>query len=338
MSPKLTPEFCIEVAEKIKAELLSGRFMPGDRLPSYSEILKTIPYSRITIRGAVELLKEQGFIVGKERCGLFVHDHPPHLSRIGFVLPDNEARSLHWATMVSLAPAVAKKIGCACTIYRNTHRGELNFGDRPSLLRDASQNLLAGFFFAYGPPDWPELHTIPKVGFSCVDYPNGGRIDLDWDSFAKQAVARLRAANKSKIALIGLGEAPILVAIERELAHAGITVPPAWRLTTGHPPIGGVAIAQLLMSLPKKQRPDGIILVDDDITEPVTRGILQSGNYDPSILVLSHANYPVLPQTAFPIEFIGYDLEAVLRAGFQMILSMRMNRPTERIIRIAIKV
>ena len=327
MSPKLQPEFQLDVAHQIKCRILAGDWQPGSRLPSYSELECLFPYSRITLQMAMSLLKRQGFVTSEERKGFFVHPCPPHLYHFGLVFPHSARCSLFWEALDREAPGVAREFQSTCTIYRDVADAMRNFGDRECLLANAREQCIAGLVFPIAPPEWVEIADIPTVAISCLDFPQGARVDLDIGSFSRQAVDMMRARGRYRVAIVGLGEAPILSATESALRKAGIAVPPEWRLLTGHPPAGGYAIARLLMSLPADERPNGLILVDDDVVTPFSAGLRDSGSFDPeSMDVIAAANWPCLPETAVPVRFLGFDMQAVMRHSFATIRSMRLQQ------------
>ncbi len=323
MSPKFEPDYLLNVAESMKREIVAGLVMPGDRLPPYTELEKKYRHSRMTIQSAINLLKEQGFITSEERRGLFVSRIPPHLTRYGFVLPEDEERSWFWRCLATEFPGVVRERQGEAVIFRKGESVIESEGDRKSLLEQGRQQRLAGVIYPYKPPLRPDLASIPQVAISCVDFPQGGRVDLDVDSFAQQAVSWMLERGRKRIALMGLGDAPIVKSTEQMLAKAGVPVPPAWRLLTRYP-LGVSAIAQLLMSLPKGRRPDGIIVVDDDIVEFVCAGLEVAGaELGRSLDVVSHVNWPWPAISGLPLRRLGYDMRDTLRCGLDMIDAAR---------------
>jgi len=60
------------VVEAIKRDILSGRLKPGDQIPSLSELRATHHCSYGTIRGAILVLRAEGWIEGFQGRGTFV--------------------------------------------------------------------------------------------------------------------------------------------------------------------------------------------------------------------------------------------------------------------------
>jgi len=76
-APETTPSTLrVHVLKTLRADILSGRYKPGDRL-NESEIARQLNISRIPIREALSQLQEQGLVMNHERRGMFV----THLNR-----------------------------------------------------------------------------------------------------------------------------------------------------------------------------------------------------------------------------------------------------------------
>ena len=68
----------VQIAEQLKAEILSGNLVPGSRLPAESELINSSKLSRITVRKGLELLVDEGWIVRKQGLGSFVRGAVDH--------------------------------------------------------------------------------------------------------------------------------------------------------------------------------------------------------------------------------------------------------------------
>ncbi len=78
----------LQVANALRAAILTKQFQPGDRLPSGSELSKRYGVARMTIQQALRLLRDDGLIVSRQGSGVFVRartERPvglrPHLER-----------------------------------------------------------------------------------------------------------------------------------------------------------------------------------------------------------------------------------------------------------------
>jgi DNA-binding FadR family transcriptional regulator len=63
-----------QIARSIGMEILGGKFLPGDALPSESELLKRFRVSRTVLREVYKTLAAKGLLVSKTRVGTRVQD------------------------------------------------------------------------------------------------------------------------------------------------------------------------------------------------------------------------------------------------------------------------
>jgi len=78
----------LQVANTLRAAILTKQFAPGDKLPSGQELAKRYSVARMTIQQALRLLKDDGLIVSRQGSGVFVRartERPvglrPHIER-----------------------------------------------------------------------------------------------------------------------------------------------------------------------------------------------------------------------------------------------------------------
>jgi GntR family transcriptional regulator len=68
-----TPYY-IQVAGALREEITSGKFRPGDRLPSEAELRERFRVSTATVRGAFDQLRAEGLVVSRQGAGSFVRE------------------------------------------------------------------------------------------------------------------------------------------------------------------------------------------------------------------------------------------------------------------------
>lgn len=61
-----------EVADRLQAEILSGKIEPGSRLPTEAALMRAMGVSRTVIREAVAALRAEGLVVTRQGVGAFV--------------------------------------------------------------------------------------------------------------------------------------------------------------------------------------------------------------------------------------------------------------------------
>jgi DNA-binding transcriptional regulator YhcF (GntR family) len=77
-----------QVANAIRAAILTRKFAPGDKLPSGSELAQRYGVARMTVQQAMRLLREEGLIVSRQGSGIYVRERitravalRPHVER-----------------------------------------------------------------------------------------------------------------------------------------------------------------------------------------------------------------------------------------------------------------
>lgn len=77
-----------QVANALRAAILTRKFQPGDKLPSGPQLAETYGVARMTVQQAIRLLRDDGLIVSRQGSGVFVRERTerpvglrPHLER-----------------------------------------------------------------------------------------------------------------------------------------------------------------------------------------------------------------------------------------------------------------
>ena len=77
-----------QVANALRAAILTRKFAPGDKLPSGPQLAETYGVARMTVQQAVRILRDEGLIVSRQGSGVFVRERTerpvglrPHLER-----------------------------------------------------------------------------------------------------------------------------------------------------------------------------------------------------------------------------------------------------------------
>jgi len=66
-----------QVADMLREKIQRGELEPGDRLPSESELAEHFNLTRMTIRHAIQDLKNEGLVISEHGRGVFVRAAPP---------------------------------------------------------------------------------------------------------------------------------------------------------------------------------------------------------------------------------------------------------------------
>lgn len=77
-----------QVANALRAAILTRTFTPGEKLPSGPELSKHYGVARMTVQQAIRLLRDEGLVVSRQGSGVFVRERTerpvglrPHLER-----------------------------------------------------------------------------------------------------------------------------------------------------------------------------------------------------------------------------------------------------------------
>jgi len=81
----------IEIYEVIKNAILDGTYLPGEKLPSEHDYCEEYQTSRGTVRRALEMLAEEGFVYSLHGKGVFVLEKAPITFSFGGLVSFKEA-------------------------------------------------------------------------------------------------------------------------------------------------------------------------------------------------------------------------------------------------------
>src|SRR5258708_8552148 len=73
----LQPPKYQQILENIKNDILSGRYQPGQKLPSEAALLKRFGASRITVGRALRELQQAGLVPRRKGSGTYVGNASP---------------------------------------------------------------------------------------------------------------------------------------------------------------------------------------------------------------------------------------------------------------------
>ncbi|MGH3773412.1 MAG: GntR family transcriptional regulator [Pseudonocardiaceae bacterium] len=78
----------VQVANALRAAILTKKFHPGDKLPTRNELAKTYSVAPMTVQNALRELRDEGLIVSRQGSGVFVRERTerpvglrPHIER-----------------------------------------------------------------------------------------------------------------------------------------------------------------------------------------------------------------------------------------------------------------
>ena len=317
-----------QVEHAIKDLIVSGEWKLGEKLPTYDELEIRFQVSRITLQQVVSQLKRDGYITSRVRQGLFVSLRPPHLTRIGIVIPRDESQVRFWSEVVKSAHVVADRLGKELVIYRNM---EISEDSEKQLMLDVENRLLSGILFLFSVFPGGRGYSVfsnslvPKAipaSVALQDRNIGGSLifQLNELQMVRRALDYLQERGCSRIAYFGnIGSSVVSSAFAEEVEKRRLYSPEEWRFPTAMENVELAGkIARLLMALPERERPEGIFIGDDNFTSVVVKGLASTKVRLPDELpVVSHYNWSVGARDHFPVKCLGFDLKSMLYRIFE---------------------
>jgi DNA-binding transcriptional regulator YhcF (GntR family) len=311
------------IAEHLRQQIVSGHYAPGDRLPTRRELELTFAVSTITIQSALDELHRDGFVVPQGRRGTFVSERPPHLHRYALAFPCRQGDTLKWNRFwqALVNEASSPEFASDLHLYFNIDEDPEPNEARRELEADVAAHRVAGVIFARLPFNLGQSPLIKAPGIPravIATYP-------DHASLIERGLNDLMAQGCKRIAVLlaeGLLEGQVGY-IESVLKQNGHDIPPFWiQRAALHTPASAGGIVHLLMQ--GNPRPDGLLILDDNLVEGACAGLIAAGIRVPQdVEVVAQHNFPLPPSGALPMRRIGFDARAILRECMQMIAMQR---------------
>jgi DNA-binding LacI/PurR family transcriptional regulator len=301
-----------QIVVDIRQQIVTGRYQPGDKLPTYDVFSKEYQASKMTIQMAFNQLKADGFVESVVRQGLFVANRPPHVNRFALLLPVHEEHNRYWRILIDEAVRYTRRIGYELEVVNGIDEAD----KRAGLREEIAKRRFAGLILACKPltydlSDIMNDATIPKATFSSLTSPSTINIKVDTKELAEKSLDYFAASSRKRVAYITCyGLSSSYGTFLQGVKARGMETCEAWQFALENPEMAD-NVVQLLMSLPKERRPDALLLDDDNIEESAHRGLIKSGVKIPEELdVLCYCNWGHSHRKLFPLKYIGFDIAA----------------------------
>lgn len=335
-----------EIANEIRRRIAEGQFSPGSQLPQRTELEKSFQVSKVTLQRAMNLLIEDGFIDATPRRGSFVAQRPPHLARYAMAFqgtPSNGGRwSRFWMALANEATRREHQNDLTIPIYYGID-GHTDTSDYQKLRVEVEEHRVAGVIFVADYPRLPDLSLAQHTGVPSVTIQSAANdgvpcVTIDEKSLIFQALDELQARGCRRIAFLCAPEYAERRGefLEAQVAARGMETRPQWMQSVAiNEPFSARNCMRLLMSLPLAERPDGLVITDDNLVESASIGLLASQISIPAELkIVAHANFPWKTSCVVEARRIGYDIRSILGACLSSIDAQRQNLAAEPIIEV----
>jgi len=219
--------------------------------------------------------------------------------------------------------------------------------DRQRLLDNIARRQLAGIILAA--PSWslagtpitdaPDLPRVELSSGECALWPVIRTPKLQW---LPTALDWLAERKRQRVAFLFFNlekvaghEASIL---DRALAERGMVSPAYLRQAPRWHDLAAVNhCVQLLMRAAPGERPDALIITDDNLIEGAVEGLITAGaRVSEEIDVVALANFPLHSEPVLPIRLLAYDQREVLRQAVELIDRQRRREKVPPVTKIPI--
>ncbi len=334
------PSRLLEIAAELRRRIVGGVYKPGEQMPIRSDLEAEFGAGSGTIQRVFNRLSTEGFIRSEGRHGTFVSQRPPHLSRYGVVFsnaPDDGSWTQFHVAALNEALRLAQQPDLELeTYFRVDHHADSP--DFARLQEDLCRDRLAGLAFPMPPFELYYARKLPLDDVPCVailapkQLGTFSSVQLG-TGYRELILETLRESGCRRIAVFGnAGPGPDGSSWEEVLADAGLETRPHWIHGICLCPHGrpeGARVAELLMHT--EPRPDAVLILDDNLVEPVTRGLAAcEGRIPDEVLVVAHCNFPWPTPSSVPVTRIGYDMHEVLTAMLDLLRRRANGRRRRR--------
>jgi hypothetical protein len=303
-------------------------------VPTRSEIEARFGVSTMTVQRAFERVVAEGFLTVAGNSGTLVAAGAPHLHRFVLSFPGRVGDD-RWVRFWDLLAAEARGWGAG-----GESRVEVAYAIDPAigaaevarLAEEVVDRRVAGIVFGSDP--WTVIGTplldapgIPRVAFSGMrgntDVP-GISLGGDGTLLYARALDHLVARGRKRIALItvpGLA-LPGQLATWRDLLSArGLAHDQGLVqvMEQKHAP-WATNLALALFRGPAEQRPDALIVADDNLVDHACAGLIQLGLDVPGeVEVVAHANFPLAAPAILPVTRLGFDVPQAFALAMELL-------------------
>lgn len=328
---------------RLREQIVQGRFPPGSRLPTRTQLERRFGASRVTVQRVMDRLVQEGFACVNGRAGTYVNPQSPHLCRYGLLFPAHPSNDLSqwprfWQVLHNEATTLCRNSPRSIEFFYGVD-GHVDTDDFRRLHAEVEAHHLAGLIFATNVwfVDDPKVLGDPhiaRVALSRHASKGTPAVTLSAGSFYERAISHLVSCGRTRIAAMMLDRADETTAVFGDLlAKRGLESPPYWTvLTSAHCPEAARNWVHLLMHSAQALRPDGLIIADDNLVEPAMTGLMAAGiSMGQELDVVAHCNYPMSSPQTLPIRRLGYDIPRLLTECLGSIDRQRRGQKAGRV-------
>lgn len=319
------------LATTLRDEIVQGKLPAGSQLSSHLVLAKRFGVSVVTVQLGLNRLAREGFVESRPRRGTFVTTKLPHLTNYALVFWNDPLYPLEWskyyAAITNAARGIEREDGCKLSLFHGVDHPDSE--DRLRLASLVKSHRVAGIVFVNNPASLDGTPVLCEPGVPRVAlmdqqlYPHIPVVSFDSSpSLFERALDYLCERGRKRIAMVDIGsdekwEPHAQAALEAR----GLTIPNYWRqMASNTHPNRARNCVELLMRAPAGERPDGLIIADDNFVEHGLAGLVAAGVRVPDdVEVVVHCNFPWPAASVLPVKRLGFDIRQVLRTCINLI-------------------
>lgn len=328
------PERSGHIVRELRGRITRGDLRPGVQLPTRLEIAEHFNASSETVQRALEELRRDGYVTVRGRQGTFVSSQPPHLTNYGLVFADGRGRGNRFFRVLNAeAPTVADILGRQINLYFDINRHH-DSDDFKSLVADVKAHRVGGLIFTSIPwqvEDTPILSEpgIPRVAVMSATARFGiPTVCTDGDHLWQRAGEYLLGRGRKRLGVISPALNPQYVeSVRAQFVAQGFQCPSKWwQCAQGTEAWPIRNLMELLFTSPG-ERPDALILSDDNSVEHALAGLVAAGARVPEdVEVVTHCNFPHPVPSILPVRQLGFDSHLVLSTCIDVLDRLRAGQ------------
>jgi DNA-binding transcriptional regulator YhcF (GntR family)/DNA-binding LacI/PurR family transcriptional regulator len=320
---KKPPRLPEAIAETLREQIISGKILPGQRIPNFDELASEYGVGRSTVKVAIKELQTDGFLKASVRIGTFVESRLPSQGRYGLVIrdfgrPHNQKSLLPHIALQRAVDYINQTSDIKIIVY-HIPLDSLESEAYDQLLIDIKHRTLSGLIKS----NWTskeireaiKTSKIPVVLTTSAAYFDVDLSDClcsvryDQAGMVRTSIKDLAENGIKRAALIDYCYAGGSL---NDFKEAGLELHPDWCLNTHDSFEQAEVYVKLFFQVPPPH-PEAIIVGDDHLIKFVVRAIdnlkLQESERP---RLYCFCNYPEIPQVDYPVTFIGLNAYTML--------------------------
>lgn len=321
-----------KILAALRADILSGEYQPGDRLPTREVLAKLFSSTKVTMQKAMDVLIEEGLLTARRGAGTYVTDSAESNLPI-FLIVDHERGVSRFtdALITEAETRVSGKHIINICVFKGLNYTSPEIERLYSLIHD---HRVAGILLAL---PWKKVRETPifkstgtpKVFIGMREYSE----DTPHVTFQGQINVYARVLDHFKAQ--GCRSAALIRSIVNDswllddpfpqmAKERGLNVPEEW--LHGAPrssPATAARVAKLLFRN-HKDAPEALHIADDNFV-PAISAILADSSISAAkdLKVTAHANFPYPTACHVPARRIGYDARQFVQKGLDALSRIR---------------